>query len=101
MINKIKNIKPKVLKLLQDYPFLRDSDMHLLSSVWTRQIEGSILDISTIHFLEMLRNGKLSNPETIRRCRQKIQEQRPELRGTSYKARNQKALETKQQIKTI
>jgi hypothetical protein len=37
----------------------------------------------------MLINGELTSPETIRRCRQRLQEENETLRGYKYKLRKQ------------
>jgi len=71
-----------VKQLLTDDPELRDNDKRLIWAVWDKErliewdeVRGSV--ISKFHFLYG------SSTESIRRCRQKIQEHYPELRGTA------------------
>jgi len=73
-----------IKQLLTDYPELRDSDKALEWEVWMR--EGIHLE-NREHFIR-----HATNPESIRRSRQKIQEHFPELRGTPkvQKARAEK-----------
>lgn len=99
MINEIKNIKGKVKQLLVKFPHLRDSDVKLISNIWHSQIGAEkAKSISAFDFLAEFSQGKFINPESIRRIRQKIQEQNEDLRGKSYKDRNKKGAEMRQQI---
>ena len=54
--------------------------------------------MSGFDFLEVFSQGKLTHPESIRRCRQKIQEQNPELRGGNYNQRKEDGDNMNQQI---
>lgn len=72
-----------VINLLIDHPVLRDSDRRLIWNVWHRQglinmDEGTDTYITKANFL------KAASTESIRRCRQKIQEERPELGPSAY-----------------
>ena len=44
-------------------------------------------ELSAYEMLCMFAESKLTNPETIRRMRQKLQEQHKELRGKKYQER--------------
>lgn len=106
MINQIKNIKTEVKRLLTKFPHLRDSDNKLIATIWGADIgkdEKGLISkqITAYCFLEAFANGKHTSPESIRRVRQKIQEQCPELQGESYKKRKVKAQEFKQEIKSV
>lgn len=80
--------KDKVQWLLQQYPHLRDSDERLIANYWYYQIGGDRFNLMTAQdLLDMFCMGKLTNAETIRRCRAKLQEQHPELRGLTYLGR--------------
>lgn len=72
-----------VYHLLVKYPQLRDSDKLLIWNVWGRNgyidkfnTEMGETYIMRSNFLEA------TSPESIRRCRQKIQETHPELRSS-------------------
>lgn len=88
MWNQLLNTKEKVRHILQMYPALRDSDNKLIATFWSMEAA----DISTYkagqmsakELLNMLYKNLLTSPESIRRCRQKLQEESEELRGTVY-----------------
>ena len=68
MIDEIRNKKDLVGKVLRDVPDTRDSDRLLILEVWER--EGLILNpIQREQFMQV------SSTETIRRVRQKYQEE--------------------------
>ena len=87
---KVKKHEKMVKVFLTSLPHLRDDDMKLLASVWWQEIRNKGLDMhsySAHDTLKLLADGKLSNPSSIRRCRAKLQELHPELRGQRYKDR--------------
>ena len=48
------------------------------------KIEGTILNISATEFLQNYSEANYTNFESIRRVRQKLQEENPELRGVRW-----------------
>lgn len=66
----------------------RDSDELLTALLWYR--EGA-MGLSAIDFLKDYASGKYTSAETIRRCRQRLQETKPELRGHLYAERQAKS----------
>lgn len=94
MIKKIQNAKTAVKHFLTIRPELRDSDSRLMANIWASELkETGIHEMSAWDFLKMFSQDILTSPESIRRARQKIQEECPHLRGKSYKARHQKGFE--------
>jgi hypothetical protein len=87
--------KELVLKLLEQYPQTRDNDNLLMSMIWRRES-------NLFNFFHRLESGKLTPAETIRRCRQRLQLDNPELRGTTYELRqkHQKKILTELGYKT-
>lgn len=79
----------KVYDLVKDilisHPSARDSDKQLIWTVWFRlgyvTNPSGLVGRSMILF-DAFMNKKCPAPETIRRCRQKIQEKYPELRSS-------------------
>lgn len=64
----------------------RSSDNYLYYLICKGKLQGQGVDISSISFQEGLLNRSaygLPNYETVRRTRQKLQEQFPELAGTA------------------
>jgi hypothetical protein len=89
------NIKDKVLELLKRHPHLRDSDEKLTANIWLNESRGVV---TAYDLLNLYANGGLTNAESIRRCRQKIQMENPELRGSSYEKRHAKQTKIKEQL---
>lgn len=86
IIKDIPLIKDKIIYLLENHPHLRSNDKKLLANVWYSEAPKNV---SVKGFLKLLSEGKLTNAESIRRCRQKVQEQFPHLRGDNYKLRQE------------
>lgn len=84
----MKSIKGKVEYLLKKTPHLRDDDNKLIATYWWHQFGTDKINLVTgKDFLQTFADGKLVSPESVRRVRQKLQEQKPELRGESYNRR--------------
>lgn len=85
--------KDKVKNLLIKYPHFRDSDNKLIAAYWFEELKGkgvNLDEMSGMEFLHFFANSKLTNSETIHRCRRKAQEENTELRGKSYQTRQDK-----------
>ena len=89
------SIKEKVFDLLTRFPHLRDSDEKLCSNIWHSRIASGI---SAHEFLAIYADGKLPSSESITRCRRKIQEEHPELRGQFYQERQAKQEPIKEEL---
>ena len=86
-------MKDRVEKLLIKHKHLRDNDNKLQCNIWYHDLNSMGLnpqDLNAMQLLEIIANDKLSNPKTIRRYRAKLQEERPELRGHTYRDRQTK-----------
>jgi len=99
MIQKIISIKDTVIKILRNHPETRDNDRLLIVKVWceqNHQLRNSAYEFMSfgIDFIA----GKYADTESIRRSRQKIQEQNPELRGTKYSQRQQEEVNVRKNI---
>ena len=82
--------KDKVKNLLVKYPHFRDSDNKLIAAYWFQELKGkgvNLNEISAMEFLHYFAESKLTNSETIRRSRAKLQEENISLRGNNYTAR--------------
>lgn len=93
-------IKERVDSWLERDPSLRDDDNRLIANIWAEDLvkEGfSITELRPI--LSMVAKGKLTNPESIRRSRQKIQQDNPLLRGKYYE--NNKEVRTREVQKEL
>ena len=90
----IRSTKTRVEIMLMKYEHLRDNDDRLIATILLNDIKKlgfKAQDISGMKVLELLAEGKLTNPESIRRSRAKLQEEKPTLRGRVYNLRKNKA----------
>lgn len=80
MINK--EIKENVIYLLRNFPETRDCDLRLVARYWNKFDEcHASVTINQIY------NGHVTHFESIRRMRQRLQQDNEDLRGTRYKIR--------------
>lgn len=95
------------MSLLRENQDYRDCDFKLIARIWFDQAGAdekgkSVLRQSTAYdFLIAFREKQYISPESIRRCRQKLQEKHEELRGLSYKSRKKKGEEMKKEIHSV
>lgn len=87
-MNKITEI---VRELLEKKPELRDNDNLLMSTIWKDQS-------NILNFFHRFESGKLHSPESIRRARQKLQEDNPHLRGELYEIRQKRQVKVQQEL---
>lgn len=78
----------KVLYELNTDERTRDDDNLLIAKIWYREFKNKDVPNDVIEFLKFFSAGNLTSPESIRRCRQKLQEEFQGLRGKSYMARH-------------
>ena len=95
----LKNTKSKVEFCLRQFPKLRDSDMALICHVWRSEIDYHSMSGEDV--LRAIANEKLTNPESIRRVRQRLTEYHPELRGASWRKRHEKETVIKNELKNL
>ena len=89
IFNQMKKSKEKVKALLTEFPHLQDDDYKLIATFYCWEVGGisKAQNKSAYELLQDIADGRLTNTETIRRIRAKLQEQYPSLRGTNYSAR--------------
>lgn len=78
---------------------LRDSDSRLITHIWYKEAEQlgiNLKGISGFELLKYLQTETFTSTESIRRSRQKVQEQHPETRGKKYLDRQAKANEVRE-----
>ena len=98
LLYELKSIKGTVYTILKQNPETRNNDKKLIKEVWRKQFPG-LLNMSSERLMYYLLNNKLANPESIRRNRQKLQEENENLRGYVYKMRHQAEKEFREYIK--
>ena len=102
MIQKIKNKKFVVKDILTRYPKARDNDSLLLAHVWVYQCGGKVYaeDITMWDFVIDFIEKRFAEVEPITRCRRKLQEKHPELRGELWDKRHKLSESVKEEILT-
>lgn len=78
----------KVMHMLHKDPRTRDNDNLLIARIWFDEMSHQQLQQSTFSFLVDYANSRITSAESIKRCRQKLQQEYPGLRGKSYTARH-------------
>ena len=89
-------IKENVIYLLRNFPETRDCDLKLVARYW------EIYDgFNNYVYFEDIYYGNVTHFESIRRMRQKLQQDNEDLRGVRYKTRKNKLeKEVREQVKT-
>ena len=86
-VHHLGKIKPLVKSILEKDKKARDNDNYLTAIIWRKQIRYPHINIH--NFLDnYLSQGEMISSESIRRCRQKIQEEFPHTRGIKYLERH-------------
>lgn len=88
----MKDLNEIVKRILEEHPEARDDDFKVIGYV----VKKMSPDAMKLNFGQVLWNHNklgLPNFETIRRTRQKLQQDNPELRGNVYKERMEKQME--------
>lgn len=100
-INKIRSVQTDVESLLLEAQKYRDSDALLVAAFYYKLKGKKLHGISAVEFLKLLVDGLLPFPDTITRCRRKLQEKRPELRGKTWKKRQELEKEFREDINEL
>ena len=82
--------KKVIEELLRKTPHLKNSDNKLIATYWWKELKEMGMDadnITAMKLLTMYADSALTNVETIRRMRAKLQEEYPEVRGRAYAIR--------------
>lgn len=80
----------RVESILVSVPETKDDDKLLLTMYWMEELKE--LGIDTLktnawHVLKSITDGELTNADYVARCRRRLQQQKPHLRGAKYMAR--------------
>ncbi len=100
----IKHVQARVRNILEKYEQTRDDDMKLFAYMIldTLNFNKNYIDsLSAEEIIFKIHNGKIPHFTSILRCRQKLQEEVPELRGKLYTKRKKHAEKVKEEIKNF
>ena len=87
-------MKMRVYNLLRTCPETRDNDGYLLALIMNEDLLVAGYEPKQLpahELFKLMKAGKITSPESVRRMRQKLQEEYENLRGASYKHRQRKA----------
>ena len=100
----IKTYKIEVETLLKKHQHLRDDDNKLWANICfshCQKLGFKPKEQTAMEFLSLLSSGQLPSFESISRCRRKLQEQYPQLRGKKYGERQGEQKKVIEQIKAF
>ena len=97
MQKRIFRLMDEVKLYLKKHKVLRDSDDRLMANIWAKYI-GHTEFLTATDVLSMLSKSELPSYESISRCRRKLQEEFPELRGEKWLERHKRAAIVKKEI---
>lgn len=89
-MSNLEKLQDKVEYCLEKFERCRDDDRLLIGAVYYK-FYG--VDPRTVYFVDVIKRDDLASFESIRRCRQKAQERRPELRGSREARKRRKEQE--------
>ena len=92
-MKKLFSVIDEVEKFLTVYPILRDDDRRLIVNLWTKRMGGSdiVNHLSPNEVMKRIASPELPSSGSITRCRRKLQEKYPNLRGKVWYKRHQRA----------
>ena len=88
MRQKMTNILDQIKILLTNHSHLRDDDEKLMATMWFKHMGEKLESMSAFDLLKQLSTSNLPSYESISRCRRKLQEECPELRGEKWGKRH-------------
>ena len=100
----LKAKKDLVKLLMMNHFHLRDDDNKLLATVWKYELQlkgNNTHTMNAFDVLSIIAQGELSKPESIRRVRQKLQQDHEHLRGNRWIERHQEQSSVISQLNEI
>ena len=95
-----KNIQDLVENALNNCDKSKDNDNHLIAKIWYSKLEEP-LRTDCLPLLKLIAEGKLPSFESVSRCRRKLQELHPDLRGDKYIERHLRQEEVKDDLQIM
>ena len=95
-----KKIQDVVETALQNNEDCKDSDTFLVARIWYNELQEP-LRTQCLPLLKLIAKGKLPSFESVSRCRRKLQELHPDLRGYKYNQRHLRQEEVKDDLQIM
>lgn len=83
-MSELNSLKPIIKEYLENYPVLRDDDWWLIGKVF-KEVYGIDYNMGFLEVMKRHKDYGLPSFETIRRTRQKVQEENPALESSKAK----------------
>ena len=90
----------EVKQRLENSTIMRDDDALLMADIWREQL-AQLGAKSVYDVLNAIAGRMVHSPESIRRSRQKVQRDNPNLRGVFYYKRHEKELEVLKELEYL
>ena len=93
-----------VKKLLAESPRYRDNDKLLIARIWWEEMKSKGIDpekATARQLMDLMVDDRVTQPDTIKRARRKVQEHFPNLRGIIRTHRMQKQNKVKESIRNL
>ena len=93
-----------VKKLLAESPRYRDNDKLLIVRIWWEEMKSKGIDpekATARQLMDLMVDDRVTQPDTIKRARRKVQEHFPNLRGIIRTHRMQKQNKVKESIRNL
>jgi predicted nucleotide-binding protein (sugar kinase/HSP70/actin superfamily) len=100
MTNITPDLATKVEYILNKWNATKDNDMLLVAQFWALESKFSEQH-SAYDVFEAMSKGALSSYESITRARRKLQEIKPELRGSTWEKRHNKEKQVIEDVRNI
>tara|TARA_Y100000593_G_C4310942_1_gene338317 strand:+ start:2390 stop:2734 length:345 start_codon:yes stop_codon:yes gene_type:complete len=100
----IKGVEGRVKNVLEKFEQTRDDDMKLFAYIiidFFNFNKSYIESLTANDVIGKIHNGSIPHFTSVLRCRQKLQEKIPELRGDLYDKRKKHAEKVKEEIKNF
>ena len=94
----------RVKHLLAESPRYRDNDQLLVARIWWEEMTAIGINpnvASAKQLMDLMVDNRLTQPDTIKRARRKVQEHFPNLRGIIRTHRMQKQDKVKENIRNL
>ena len=92
-------LKNQIISKLKEHPETRDNDNALIAHILMDMEFLNLKKITAEQFLMKLKEGEYGSLESIRRCRQALQEKNKDLRGELWRERHGYKEQVKAQLK--
>lgn len=92
-MNKIKNLRAEIEKMLHAYPATRDNDLVLTLKLWVKMHPEKIIKQNNVQMIRLLDILDMPREDNVKRIRAKIQNEENKYLPTSEEVRKKRGIE--------